>query len=138
MRSRVLQFERANPLNETLHSALLEDAHQGRAQSLSGIRGNLGNGCLGTRTLLDEAAGNLLELEVSGDIGGDEDVGELARGHEKLGYEIDVPVVESAILLPWLLALLVVAVFLEELDVSELEPSSSAERGSLGIVQLRD
>ena len=61
------------------------------------------------------AARNLLELEVSGDVGGDEDVGQLARGHEELGDEVDVPVVETAIFLPRLLALVVVAVFLEEL-----------------------
>ena len=61
------------------------------------------------------AARNLLELEVSGDVGGDEDVGQLARGHEELGDEVDVPVVETAIFLPRLLALVEVAILLEEL-----------------------
>lgn len=75
----ILRVELANPLNEALHSSLLENAHQRRPQSLGSIRWDLGNSCLGPSTLLDEAAGHLLELEVSGDVGGDEDVGELAR-----------------------------------------------------------
>jgi hypothetical protein len=64
--------------------------------------------------LLDVGASNLLELEVPGDVGGDEDVGQFARGHEELGDEVNVPVVDSAVLLPWLLAVVLV-VFLEEL-----------------------
>lgn len=115
MRSRVLGVEGANPFDEGLHAALLEEAHQGRLESLAGVRGHLGDGGLGGGTLLDVAASDLLELEVSGDIGGDEDVGQLARRHEELGDEVDVPVVGTAVLLPWLLALGVVAVLLEEL-----------------------
>ena len=61
------------------------------------------------------AAGDLLELEVFGDVGGNENVGEFTVGHEQLGDEVDVPVVDAAVLLPWLA--LGLAVSLEELDI---------------------
>jgi hypothetical protein len=64
--------------------------------------------------LLHIAACNLLELEVSCDVCGDEDVGELAVAHQELRDEVDVPVVDAAVLLPRLGALLVVAVSLEQ------------------------
>lgn len=111
----IVDVEGANPLYEGLHASLLEDAHKRGLESLASIGRDLGNGGLGASALLDVAAGDLLELEVSGDVGGDEDVGQLARGHEELGNEVDVPVVEAAILLPGLLALGVVAMLLEEL-----------------------
>ena len=114
--SRVLGVERTDPLHEALHAALLEDTHQGGLESLASIRGDLGDGGLGAGALLDVAAGNLLEFEVAGDVGGYEDVGQLAGRHEELGNEVDVPVVESTVLLPWLLAGAVVAVLLEELS----------------------
>jgi hypothetical protein len=63
---------------------------------------------------LDVTASNLLKFKVSGDIGRDENVGEFSVGHEKLGNEIDVPVIGATVLLPWLAAI-VVAVLLEEL-----------------------
>ena len=68
-------------------------------------------------------AGDLLELEILGDIGGDEDVGQLSIRHEEFGNEIDVPVVGATVLLPWLFSLVVVAIFAEELFifVSECE-----------------
>jgi hypothetical protein len=65
--------------------------------------------------LLDKAAGNLLELEISGDIGRDQNVGEFAIGHEEFGDEIDVPVVDAAVLLPRFLSFVVGAIFLEQL-----------------------
>ena len=119
VRRGILGVEGSNPLDEGLHPALLEDAHEGRLESLASIRGDLSNGSLGARALLNVAAGDLLELEVTGDIGGDEDIGQLARGHEELGNEVDVPVVDSAVLLPGLLASLVVAILLEELYVEK-------------------
>jgi hypothetical protein len=112
----ILDIECANPLDKALHSPFLEDTHQRRPQSLGSIRGDLGNCCLGTITLLDIAASDLLELEVPSNVCGHQDIGELARRHEKLGHEINVPVIETSILLPWLLSLLVVSVFLEQLD----------------------
>lgn len=61
------------------------------------------------------AAGDLLELEVFGNVGGNEDVGEFTVGHEELGDEVDVPVVDAAVLLPWLT--LSLAVSLEQLAI---------------------
>jgi hypothetical protein len=55
----------------------------------------------------------LLELEVAGDVSGDEDVGELARRHEELGHQIDVPVIQAAVLFPGLGALGIIAILLE-------------------------
>jgi hypothetical protein len=112
---RVLGVERAHPLDEALHAALLKEAHQGRLEGLAGVRGHLGDGGFGGAALLDVAAGDLLELEVAGDVGRDEDVGQLARRHEELGHQVDVPVVEAAVLGPGLGALGVVAIALEEL-----------------------
>lgn len=111
----VLEVKGANPLNKGLHASLLEDPHEGRSQSLSSIRGHLGDCSLVGGTLLDVAASDLLELEVPCNIGGDENVGQFAGGHEELGDKVDVPVVEAAILLPGLLAFAEVTVLLEEL-----------------------
>ena len=115
VRRRVIGLECANPFDERLHAALLENAHERRSESLHGVRRHLGHGGLVAGALLDVASGDLLELEVSGDVGGHEDVGELARGHEELGDEVDVPVVQSAVLLPRLRASCIVAMLLEEL-----------------------
>jgi hypothetical protein len=111
----ILGVETANPLDERLHASLLKESHKGGSQSLSGIRRNLGDGGLVGGTLLDVAASDLLELEISCDIGRDENVGQFAGGHEELGDKVDVPVVEATILLPGLLAFAEVSVLLEEL-----------------------
>ena len=71
---------------------------------------------LGTLSLLNETPGNLTEFEIACDVGGDEDVGELAVCHDQFGNEVDVPIVGTAILFPWLGTFGVVAVLLEELD----------------------
>lgn len=115
VRSGILGIKSANPFYEALHSSLLEDTHQGRAQGLGGIGGDLGDGGFRAGVLLDVAAGYLLEFEVAGNISGDEDVGQLARRHEKLGDKVDVPVVGSAVLLPWLVAFREVTILLEQL-----------------------
>lgn len=92
---------------------------------------------------------NLSELQVACNVGRDENVGELAVGHEELRYKIDVPVVRSAVLLPWLFALTVVAIFLEQLRgvslggircVGRLEHTYSrfTEADSLDGCQLKD
>lgn len=91
----------AHPLEEVSRPSLLEQTHQGRSQRLAGIRRNLCDGRLGAVALLYVAASNLLELEVFRDVGRDEDVGEFAVGHEKLGNKVNVPVVHAAVLLPW-------------------------------------
>lgn len=114
VRGRVLDVERPNPLNEALHAALLENTHQGRSKSLASVRRDLGHSRLGAGPLLHITTGNLLELEISGNVGRDKDVGKLARGHQELGHQVNVPVVEAAILFPRLRALGKVAILLEQ------------------------
>jgi hypothetical protein len=112
---RILFTEGSNPLNERLHAPLLKDAHQRRPQGLASIRGHLRNCSLGASALLHKASCYLSKLEVSSNIGGYEDICQFPAGHEEFRHEIDVPVVDTSILLPWLLALVIVAVLLEEL-----------------------
>jgi hypothetical protein len=114
--SRVLCLVCANPLEEVAGPALLKETHQRRTQRLASIRGNLGDGGLGSSALLNVAAGDLLELKVLCDVGGNEDVGEFTVGHQKLGDEVDVPVVDATVLLPWLASGLTV-LFEKGLDV---------------------
>jgi hypothetical protein len=111
---RVGLIKASYPLQEVLRASLLEEAHERALQGLSCVRGHLRDRSLLSVALLHIAARNLLELEVSCDVGGDEDVGELAVAHQELRDEVDVPVVDAAVLLPRLGALLVVAVPLEE------------------------
>lgn len=114
-------------MQEALSSPLLEQAHQRTPQCLGSIGRHLCHRRASAITNLDIAAGNLLELEIPGDIGGNEDVGELAIGHEQLWHEVDVPVICPAVFLPWLSALFDLAVVLEELreNVSLCCPDSS-------------
>jgi hypothetical protein len=72
---------------------------------------------------LDKTACDLLEFEISCDVGRYEDVGELAVGHEEFRDEVDIPVVYPPVLLPWLLAFVVGAIFFEELYASQTEYS---------------
>lgn len=116
MSGRVILLKFTDPFQELLRPPLLEHSHKRRAQGLVGIRGDLGHGSLGALALLDIAASDLLELEVSRNIGGNEDIRQLAVGHKQLGDQVDVPVVDSAILLPGLLAGADVAILLEQLQ----------------------
>lgn len=111
----VILVECSDKLQEVPGTSLLKQPHQRTAESLTSIGWNLCDGSFGTTALLHITACNLLELEVSGNIGGDEDVGEFSIGHEKFGDKIDVPVIDTSVLLPWLGAFGVVAVLLEEL-----------------------
>lgn len=116
---RIFQVKGSYPLDERLHASLLENAHERGLEGLACIGRHLCNGSPRAGALLDVAAGDLLELKVSGNVRRYKDVGQFARGHEKLGDEVDVPVIESPVLLPWLLALRVIAVLLEELLVGQ-------------------
>lgn len=104
-----------NPLEELLGPSLLKQTHQRRPEGFTSVRGHLCNGSLGAAALLHVTSRNLSELEVSGDIGGNENVGQLSVRHEQLGHEVDVPAVDTAVFLPRFLALLHVAVHFEEL-----------------------
>ena len=68
--------------------------------------------------MLHVAPGYRLELEVFGNVGGDEDVSQFAVCHEEFGDKVDVPVVDAAVLFPWLGALRVVAVLFEKLGAT--------------------
>lgn len=111
---RVGLIKASYPLQEVLRASLLKEAHERALQGLGCIRGHLCDRSLCCAALLDIAACDLLELEVSCDVGGDEDVCELAVAHQELRDEVDVPVVDAAVLLPGLCALLIVSVPLEE------------------------
>ena len=100
--SRVLILPVLQELEELLSSSFLKETHEGRSKSLASVRRDLGDGRLGALALLHVAASNLLEVEVLGNVGGNEDVGEFAVGHEKLRDEVDVPVVDTTVLFPWL------------------------------------
>lgn len=115
VRSRILILEAADKLEELLRPALLEYTHERASQCLSRSIRYFRHCSPRSAALLNVAACNLLELQVSCHIGRDEDVCEFAVRHEELRDEIDVPVVGAAILLPWLLAFCVVAIFLEKL-----------------------
>ena len=87
--ARVALLKAANPLQKVLGPPLLEDTHERAAQRLACIAGHFGHGCTGAAALLDVAAGNLLELEIAGDISMDEYLGELARRDDELGNQVD-------------------------------------------------
>lgn len=108
-------IECANPFNERLHSSLLEYTHQRGSQSFTSSRRNLCNSSFGPTSLLNITSCYLLEFEISCDVCRNENVRKLSAGHEKLGYEIDVPVIYTPVLLPWFFAFIIIAVFLEEL-----------------------
>lgn len=75
-------------LEELLGSALLEETHQGTTDGL-----HLGGGDLGDETItVDVRAGDLLELEVAGDVGVGQDLDELSVGHHELGDQVNVVV----------------------------------------------
>ena len=122
----VILFKSANPLQELLCPSLLKQTHQRRAQRFARSRRNFGDGRSWTRPLLHEATGDLSELQIPRDICRDQNVGELAVGHQQFRYEIDVPVVDPSILFPGLFPLFEVAIFPEQLfdvrDVCQTDP----------------
>ena len=85
MRSGILVFPALQELEEFLRPALFEQAHQRALDGFHLRTRDLGDLALAVHV----AARDLLELEVAGDIGVDEDLGELARGDDELGNEIN-------------------------------------------------
>lgn len=65
--------------------------------------------------MLHIATGDLLEINIFGDIRRYENVGQLPIRHEKFWNQVDVPVIESSVLLPRLLTRFYVAILPEEL-----------------------
>ena len=111
----VIFLELANPFEELLGPSLLKETHQRRAQGFGSIRGHLGHGRLGTLALLDIAASDLLELQVSRHVGGNQNVCQLAVGHQQLRDQVNVPVVGPPVFLPGLVAGGNIAVLLKQL-----------------------
>ena len=85
MGSRILVFPSLKELEEFLRAALLKEAHEGTADGLHLVTWDLGDLAI----TVDEAACNLLEFKIAGNIGVDENLGELSRGNDELGDEIN-------------------------------------------------
>lgn len=79
-------------LKELLGTALLKETHKGGADSLHLAGRDLGD----LSIAVDEGAGDLLELQVAGDVGVDQDLDELSIGHHELGDQVDVVVTVAA------------------------------------------
>jgi hypothetical protein len=117
---RIGLLESPHPLDKGLHSPLLKDTHQRRSESLPRIGWHLSNRGFWPISLLNIAARNLLELEVSCYVCRNQDIRQFTARHEEFWHEINVPVIHSSILLPWFFAFVVVAIFLEELGTVSL------------------
>lgn len=81
MSRRIIVLPSLEELKELLGPSLLKDAHEVAPERL-----HLGRGYLGDPTVsVDKRARDLLELEISEDVGVDEDFGEFTRGDDELG-----------------------------------------------------
>lgn len=81
---RILILPSLQELEELLRAPLLKQTHERALHGLHLIARDLGN----LSIAVDEAARNLLELEVAGDVRVHEDLGEFSRGNDELGNEI--------------------------------------------------
>jgi hypothetical protein len=72
--SGIVVFPALQELEELLSAALLKEAHQGAPNSLHLRTRDLGDASIA----IDEAARDLLELEITSDVGVDEDLGQLS------------------------------------------------------------
>ena len=85
MGSRVLILPPLKELEELLCPPLLKQTHERTANSLHLVTWDLGNLAI----TVDEAARDLLELQVTSDVGVHEDLGELAGRDNELRNEVD-------------------------------------------------
>jgi hypothetical protein len=90
--SRIVVLPPLQKLEEFLGAPLLEKAHERALDGFHLRAGDLGDPAIA----INEGTGDLLEFEVSGDVGVDEDLGELARSNDELGDEIDGVVAVAA------------------------------------------
>ena len=97
MGSRVLVLPVLQELEELLRSPLLKETHERTPHSLHLVTGDLRDLAI----TVDEAASDLLELEIPSDFGVYEDLGELARRDDELGDEIYGVVAVAAELGRW-------------------------------------
>jgi hypothetical protein len=88
MCSRVIVLPVLQELEELLGSPLLEKTHQGRLDCFHFSGGDLWDPPIS----VDKTPRDLLELEVSGDLRVDQDLGEFARSEDELWYQINVVV----------------------------------------------
>ena len=77
----IIFFEMTDKLQKVSCSPLFEKTHQGTPKCLTGVRRDFCNSGFWAITLLNIAASNLFEFEVSGDVGRDENVCEFTVGH---------------------------------------------------------
>ncbi len=85
MSSRVFVLPALKELEELLRPSLLKEAHERALQCLYLVTGDLRDLAI----TVDEATSNLLKLEVTRDVGVDEDLGKLSRSDDKLGNEVN-------------------------------------------------
>ena len=85
MSSRILILPVLQELEELLRPPLLKKTHKWALDRLHFRAGHLGD----LTIAVDKAAGDLLELEVAGDIGVNENARKFSRGNDELGNEID-------------------------------------------------
>jgi hypothetical protein len=83
--SGVLIFPPLKKLEELLGPPLLKETHEGTADCLHLVTRDLRD----LAVTVDKAASDLLELKVPGDIGMDEDLGELSRRDDELGDQVN-------------------------------------------------
>lgn len=84
MRGRIFFLPVLQELEEPFRSALLEYAHERALDGLHLRARHLGDAAIA----VDEAARDLLELEVACDIGMHEDLGQFTRGDDELGDQV--------------------------------------------------
>lgn len=90
--SRIFLLPSLQELEELLGPPLLEQAHEGAANSFHLVTRHLRD----LSFAVDKAARNLLELQVASDIGVDKNLGELAGRDDELRDEIDSVVAVTA------------------------------------------
>lgn len=117
MCSRVILGKGSDPLEEAACSSFLEYTHQGALERFARSGRDLGNRGSSSLSNLHIAARDLLEFYISRDVCRHENVCELPIRHEQLGNQINVPVVQPTIFLPWLGAFFVVPISFEQLNL---------------------
>ena len=85
MRGGILIFPSLKELEELLRAPLLKETHEGAADGLHLVTGDLGD----LAVAVDIAASDLLELKVTSDVGMNQDLRELPRRNDELGDKVN-------------------------------------------------
>jgi hypothetical protein len=97
MGCRIFILPALQELEELLCASFLEKPHQ---RTLDGL--HLGTGHLGDLSIpIDITSGDLLEFQISSDIGVDQNLGEFPRGDDEFGNQINVIVAIPSQLCRW-------------------------------------